>query len=95
MDIEKYMLPCTNKMIFGLDCPGCGTQRAFLMVLKGDFLGAFHMFPAIYTTIVLFAAIALHFVDKSRKYHTVIISFAIVNAVIMITSYIYKITNIN
>ena len=89
------MLPCTNKMIFELDCPGCGTQRAFLMVIKGDFLSAFHMFPAIYTTIILFAAIALHFIDKSRKYHTIIISFAVLNAVIMIISYIYKMTNIN
>lgn len=95
MDIEKYMLPCTNKLIFGLDCPGCGIQRAFLMVLKGDFIGAFHMFPAIYTIIILFAAIALHFIDRSRKYHTIMISFAILNAVIMIISYIYKVTSIN
>ena len=78
-----------------MECLGCGTQRAFMFVLRGDFLLAFKMFPAIYTTILLFGFIGLHFLDKSRNYHKFIISIAIVNAVIMIISYIYKMTSIN
>jgi hypothetical protein len=82
-----------SKKLFGIDCPGCGMQRAFVMVLQGDFADAFFMFPAIYTTIPLFIFIGLHFVDKSRNYHKLIVPFAIFNAAVMIIAYLYKLTN--
>ena len=93
MDLEKYMLPCVNKKMFGVECLGCGTQRAFMLILKGEFAEAFKMFPAIYTTILLFFFIGLLLIDKKRNYHKIVIGLAIINAVIMIISYIYKITN--
>lgn len=91
--MEEYMIPCVNKSLFGVDCLGCGTQRALVMILRGDLVAAFQMFPAIYTTLLLFGFIGMHFIDKSRNYHKAIVALAIVNASIMIISYIYKITN--
>jgi hypothetical protein len=91
--MEKYMLPCLNKKLFGVECFGCGTQRALLLLSKGEFTAAFHMFPAIYTTLILFACIGLHFIDKSRNYHKAIIGMAILNAVIMVGAYFYKVTH--
>jgi hypothetical protein len=93
MKIEDFMIPCVNKTLFGIDCFGCGTQRAFLLILKGEFVEAFYMFPAIYTTILFFIILGLNFIDKSRNYHKIIISLAIINAIIMIISYFYKLTN--
>lgn len=87
------MIPCVSKKLFGLDCPGCGMQRATVMVAQGDFSQAFAMFPAIYTTIPLFILIGLHFVDKSRNYTKFIIPIAILNAAIMIIAYFYKLIN--
>lgn len=92
MKLEDFMIPCMSKQLFGLDCPGCGMQRSVALLFRGDFAEAFHMFPAIYTTIPLFIFIGLHFVDKRRNYTKLIIPFAIVNAVIMITAYFYKLT---
>lgn len=83
-----------NKKLFGVECPGCGTQRALAFILRGDFVEAFHQFPAIYTTVLLFGILVLHFIDKSRKYHGLIIGLAIINAIIVIVSYIYKMTNL-
>jgi hypothetical protein len=91
--MEGYFLPCLNKKMFGVECFGCGTQRSFLLLVKGDFIGAFHMFPAIYTSIILFACIGLHFIDKSRNYHKAMITMAIINAVVMVISYFYKVTH--
>lgn len=88
--MEEYMLPCFTKKFLGIDCPGCGTQRAFVMVCKGDFVEAFYMFPAIYTTILFFIFVALHFLDKSRNYTKFIIIFAIVNGIIMLSAYLGK-----
>ncbi|WP_394336311.1 DUF2752 domain-containing protein [Flavobacterium psychrotolerans] len=79
-----------NKKLFGVECLGCGTQRALVLILRGEFTAAFHMFPAIFTTLLFFMVLGLNFIDKSRNYHKIIIGLAIVNAIIMIVSYIYK-----
>ena len=89
--MEEYMMPCMNKKIFGVECFGCGTQRSLALLLKGDFVGAFNMYPAIFTTLLFF--VVLHFIDKSRNYHKAIISLAVINAVIMVVSYFYRVTN--
>ena len=94
IEAEDIMLPCMNKQLFSIDCPGCGTQRAASLLLNGDFSGAFSMFPAIYSTILLFLLLGLHFIDRRRSYQNIIITVAIINAVIMIFSYIYKMTNL-
>ena len=93
MNLEKYMIPCMNKQLFGFDCPGCGMQRALALILKGEFVDAFFMFPAIYTLIAFFGIIALHFLNKKRNYHKIIIALGIINGLVMIISYIYKIFN--
>ncbi len=86
------MIPCLNKQLFGFDCPGCGLQRSVYLLAEGRFADAFAMFPAIYTTILFAVLIGLHVVDKSRNYTKIIIATAIINAAIMIISYIYKMT---
>ena len=91
--MEEYMLPCLSKRLFGIECMGCGSQRALVMVFKGDFLNAFHMFPAIYSILLFFLFVALHFIDKSRSYHKLMISSAIINAVIMVVAFLIKISN--
>ena len=87
------MLPCMNKSLFGFDCIGCGAQRSILLLINGEFIKAFYQFPAIYTTILLFIFIGLHLKNKKRDYQKIIIALAIINTIIMIISYIYKITN--
>ena len=94
IEAEDLMLPCMNKQLLGIDCPGCGTQRSASLLLDGEFGNAFMMFPAIYTTILLFILLAIHFIDRRRSYQNLIIGVAIINAVIMIFSYIYKMTNL-
>lgn len=93
--MEDYMIPCMNKKLFGVECMGCGTQRAIWLLLQGDFVGAFKMFPAIYTLIAFFIIVFLHFVDKKRSYTKAIMYLAIINGILMATNYFYKILFIN
>ncbi|WP_396190802.1 DUF2752 domain-containing protein [Flavobacterium sp.] len=88
--MEDYMLPCLFKQTFGIDCIGCGIQRSIALLLKGQFENAFYMFPAIYTTLLFFLSVGLFVVDKKHNYQKIVISLAIVNAIIMIISYVYK-----
>lgn len=84
------MLPCLFKKMFGFDCIGCGIQRAIVLLFQGNFRDAFYMFPAIYSTILFFVFLSLHLLDKKHTYHKIVILFAILNALIMIISYVYK-----
>lgn len=87
---EEYMLPCLNKKLFGVDCMGCGMQRATLLVVKGDFVEAFHMYPAIFTLILLFIVIAINTFKDFKHSSKIILILAVLNAVIIISNFIIK-----
>jgi hypothetical protein len=88
--MEEYMVPCMNKSIFGIDCMGCGIQRSLLLFLDGEFVSAFEMFPALYSTFLFFIVVFLHFVDKSRNYLKLLIVAAVFNSLILLIAYAYK-----
>ncbi|MFN4198494.1 MAG: DUF2752 domain-containing protein [Flavobacterium sp.] len=88
--MEDYMLPCMHKKFFGVDCLGCGIQRSFMMLLQGDFIGAFKMYPALFTLILFFVFIGLQLVFKKRNFHKAIVSTGIITALIMVLSYSIK-----
>lgn len=90
MKIEDWMLPCPSKKFFGLECFGCGTQRAVLLVFRGDFAEAFYMFPAVYTLLLFLLFCVLNLIDRSRNYSKILIICAIINSLIMVFSYFYK-----
>ncbi len=88
--MKNYMLPCMFKEFFGMDCIGCGFQRALDLLLHGEFINAFYMFPAIYSTLFFFASGAYYLVFPNPKNSKIVVFFAISNAIIMIASYVYK-----
>ncbi|WP_189606291.1 DUF2752 domain-containing protein [Salinimicrobium marinum] len=88
--MEEFMIPCLNKQIFGIDCPGCGAQRAFMLVFQGEFNAAFKMFPAVYSLIVLISFLIVNLFVKFKNDWLLKIGLIIFNAVIIIAAYIYK-----
>ncbi|PWN70519.1 hypothetical protein C1631_011165 [Chryseobacterium phosphatilyticum] len=90
MNIEDFMLTCPSKRFLGVECPGCGAQRAVVLVLEGRFSEAFQMYPAVYTILLFFFILALSFIDRKRKYGSVLMVLLIVNLVIIIGYYVYK-----
>ena len=89
--MEEYMLPCMNKKYLGVECMGCGIQRAILHLVRGEFIEAFMMYPAIYPLIGLLGFLIVnHF--RSIKYANFIIpALAIITVGTIFTSYIIKI----
>jgi len=84
------MLPCLNKKIFGVDCLGCGLQRSLVLLLKGDFLAAFKMYPAIYSLILLGSFTIFSFFIKLRHEKKIKTGLIITNILIIVISYIIK-----
>lgn len=90
MVLNDYMLPCLNKKLFGIECFGCGTQRAISLILEGKFVEAFQMYPAVYTVLLFFGFVIINFIDKKRNYGNIIVGLAIINAIIMVVSYFIR-----
>ncbi len=84
------MLPCLNKRLFGVDCLGCGAQRALILIFKGDFIEAFKMYPAIYTLLLLCAFLIFNTFYRFKNDRTIKIVLIGVNILIVVISYIIK-----
>jgi hypothetical protein len=87
---EEYMLPCLNKKLFGFDCMGCGMQRSVALIFHGDFVAAFYMYPAIYTLILLFGIITINTFKNFKYANKIILILALINAAIIIGSFISR-----
>lgn len=91
--MKEFMLPCFNKQLFGMECPGCGAQRALMLVFQGNFEAAFIMFPAIYSLIVLALFLILDLFLKFKNSFFIKTGLIILNAVIIIVAYLNKISS--
>lgn len=90
LSFENYMLPCFTKQIFGLDCPGCGLQRSALFLVRGEFVEAFKMYPAIYPILLLFTFLILGKLFKI-KYAGLLVNLSlIISVATILISYILK-----
>ena len=88
MGIEGYMLPCMSKQLFGLECPGCGFQRAVVFLLKGDLTASFKMYPGLFPMIFLFAFLLLNQFREIRNASKIIIGLASVTVIFILTNFI-------
>ena len=49
---------CTARLLFGIDCPGCGLTRAFISISNGEFANAWKFNPASFV-VYLFVVVQL------------------------------------
>lgn len=91
LQIEDYMLPCVNKALFGFDCMGCGIQRSLYLIVQGEFLAAFFMYPAIYPLALLLATISINIFKKIKYYNKIITILAVITVITIIVSFTIKI----
>jgi Protein of unknown function (DUF2752) len=47
------LLPCAYRSLFGVDCPICGFQRAFLLLVKGDIMESLKMYAPLIPILIL------------------------------------------
>ncbi len=87
---EQNMLPCMSKALFGFDCPGCGLQRSVAFLLKGEFLEAFKMYPAIYGMMLLFSFLIYDHFFKAKYSNKITMFLMILTVAMILINYIIK-----
>lgn len=65
--LEVNMLSCPSKKYFHIECPGCGLQRSFLALLKGDLVNSFYLYPATVLIVAMIGYMLLHLKFKFKK----------------------------
>ena len=90
MKLEDYMLPCLNKKLFGMECMGCGFQRSVALLLHGDFIAAFKMYPAIYPLLALLIYVLLNLKFKFNNAQKIIRILAFTSIILIVGNFILK-----
>ncbi len=93
--LETHLISCPIKSTTGIDCPGCGMQRAFICLLKGDIKQSFIAHPSVIPMLVMFLFLIVHLRLKFRKGGYVIVGLFSLSTVLMIINYIRKILDGN
>lgn len=91
LSVDDHLLTCSFKENFGVECLGCGTQRSFLALMKGDIIQSFIYNPGV--LLIFLTLIISFFVYKyfpKYTFRTTITSFSI-TVIAMIISYVLKI----
>ncbi|MGD0710943.1 MAG: DUF2752 domain-containing protein [Bacteroidales bacterium] len=88
--LERNMLPCVYKKYLGVECPGCGMQRALIELLKGNLLESIKVYPALLPTFFLIIYLSLHLIFKFEKGALVLKISFIFTASIIVMNFIIK-----
>jgi len=89
--LEANQLACPTKKLLQINCPGCGLQRSFIELLKGNLQTSLQIHPATIPLILLFSFAALQLKFQFKLGNKIIIYSYIIVAGILASNYIYKI----
>ncbi len=89
--LENNLLSCPWKEM-GLECTGCGLQRAIIHLLKGEFTQAFAMYPAVYTLLIMFVFLGIHLKFNFERGARILKWLFFLNIAVIFVHYIIKLT---
>ena len=87
---KLYLIPCIFKSLFGYECPGCGIQRSFILLIKGQLQESLEMYPALIPLIllVLYSIFTRYYPKYQNKYLLIILS--IVSFILISFNYYFE-----
>jgi hypothetical protein len=88
--LEQHLLPCPSKSLIGLDCPGCGMQRSFVALLKGNIMESFLLYPALVPVLLTLLLTAIHLKLRLRNGAAYVKYSYILTVTVVMVSYIIK-----
>ncbi len=88
--LETHQLPCFYKHYLGVNCPGCGMQSAFILLLKGKFLESIITYPALLPIFFMMGYLILHLFFNFKKGAFILKISFIFTVVIMVLNYMIK-----
>jgi hypothetical protein len=88
--LQTHMQSCFYKKYFGMECPGCGMQRALIELLKGNIWDSITLYPALLPTIFMVVYLILHIIFSFKNGAAVVKYSFIINVILILANYIAK-----
>lgn len=88
--LEQHQMACAYKKYLGIECPGCGMQRSFIELLKGNIIDSIILYPALLPTIFMFIYLMIFLKFRMKNGAVILRNLFIADAIIIIGYYIFK-----
>ena len=88
--LEHHLLPCPTKFFFGVECPGCGMQRAIIELLRGNLVESIKLYPPLIPIMLMVIVLIINLKVNSAVWQKVLKYFFIANVAIILINYIFK-----
>lgn len=88
--LEDNLLACPYKKYFNMECLGCGMQRSFIELLKGNLTESFYYYPALIPMIIMFLFLIIHLIFKIKNGAVWLKYLFIFNISIVIINFVLK-----
>lgn len=85
--LESHMASCYYKKILGVPCPGCGTQRSIIALLRGDIVESIKQNPATLPLLFLIIIVILHLIFNFKSGYKLIISSLVLVCVSLLLNF--------
>ena len=88
--LESHLLLCPVKATLGVDCPGCGFQRAFVALLRGDVVACWEMYPALIPFLLTMGLLVIALRSKMRYRMPALVVGVAVTCLLIAVNYALK-----
>lgn len=88
--LEAHQFACPWKTFFGIDCPGCGMQTAFIEILRGHLIQSLKTYPALIPMMLILIFLGIHLIFNVPKGAFILKLLFIFTTSIMVIGYILK-----
>ena len=93
--LQNHLIPCPFKYLTGIDCPGCGFQRAVIALIQGDFNKSLTIYPPAIPLILFFLyGIFGQYLKLDNSAHSIKKTLFIIVGTIVMVNYGFKIWNL-
>jgi hypothetical protein len=92
--LETHLLTCPSRKYLHLQCPGCGLQRSFIALLRGDVRNSFILYPATIPIVLMLGFLLLHLKFRFRAGALLLRGIYLFCAVVILVQYVYKIASL-
>ena len=88
--IEKHQFSCVIKSNLGFECPGCGTQRAFIALLRGDVLESLSIHPGVLLFLITFFVVIVQIFAQFKRGGWVVLFLFVLSITATMVNYVLK-----
>jgi hypothetical protein len=91
--LENHLLTCPYKAMSGMDCPGCGMQRAFVELMRGNFSESISYHPALIPILFSLVFLVLHLIFRFKHGAAILMYTFIFSTAIVVVNFIIKVAH--